>query len=119
MMFMLEGQPLVERPRLGSDVHLHVVMHAMGFPHMAGQRYLMAQRMGGARAGKKIGENLLDAGLSEDEAVRRILNLMDHCKVGKIAADDTIRIKNNCESINVKSLTMKFDEPSCYFTFHL
>ena len=116
MRFMLEGQPLVERPRLGSDVHLHVVMHAMGFPHMAGQRYRMAQRMGGSRAGKKIGEHLLDAGLSEDEAVKRILNLMDHCKVGKVAAHDTIRIKNNCESINTKSLTMKFNEPSCYFT---
>jgi predicted hydrocarbon binding protein len=116
MRFMLEGQPLVERPRLGSDVHLHVVMHAMGFPHMAGQRYRMAQRMGGASAGKKIGEHLLDAGLSEDEAVKRILNLMDHCKVGKVSADGTIRIKNNCERIDIRSVTMKFNEPSCYFT---
>ena len=72
MGFLLHGKPLVERPRLGSDVHLHVAMHAMGFPHVAGERYRMAQRMGGAKSGKEVGERLLEAGLSEDEAVKRV-----------------------------------------------
>ena len=72
--FLLDGKPLVERPKLGSDVHLHVVMHAMGFPHVAGERYRMAQRMGGAKSGKEVGERLIDAGIGEDEAVKRVLS---------------------------------------------
>jgi predicted hydrocarbon binding protein len=36
--------------------------------------------------------------------------------VGKVTADETIAIKDNCESILSKFLTMKFEEPSCYFT---
>ena len=67
--FLVEGKPLVERPRLGSDIHIHPVMHAMGFPHVAGERYRMALRMGGAKAGKEVGGRLMDAGLREDEAV--------------------------------------------------
>jgi len=31
MGFLLHGKPLVERPKLGSDIHLHAVFHATGF----------------------------------------------------------------------------------------
>jgi predicted hydrocarbon binding protein/KaiC/GvpD/RAD55 family RecA-like ATPase len=113
--FLLEGEPLVERPTLGSDIHLHAVMHAMGFPHIAGERYHMAQRMGGAKAGKELGKRLMDAGLSEDETIERMIQLLNHCKVGKVTMDETIRIKENCESLRTKLFT-SMEEPSCYFT---
>jgi len=113
--FLLNDKPLVERPKLGSDVHLHVVMHGMGFPHLAGERYTMAQRMGGARSGKELGERLLEAGLSEDEAIKRVIDFMNYCKVGKVTLGETIRIRENCESIRTKLYT-HIKEPSCYFT---
>jgi predicted hydrocarbon binding protein len=115
MGFVLEGRPLGERPTLGSDIHLHTVMHLMGFPHIAGERYRMAQRMGGAKAGKEIGKRLMDAGLSEDEAIERVIFFLNHCKVGKVAMDETIRIKENCESLRTALFTA-LKEPSCYFT---
>jgi predicted hydrocarbon binding protein/KaiC/GvpD/RAD55 family RecA-like ATPase len=114
MGFLLHGKPLVERPRLGSDIHIHPVMHAMGFPHVAGERYTMAQRMGGARSGKKLGERLLEAGIKEDEAINRVIGFMNHCKVGKVTLGDTIRIKENCESTRDKFMIP--GEPSCFFT---
>ena len=72
--------------------------------------------MGGAKAGKQVRERLLEAGLREDEAVKRLYHLLSHCKVGKITMDETFRIMNNCESILSKFLKIKFKEPSCYFT---
>ena len=74
MGFLLHGEPLVERPRLGNNVNLHVVQHAMGGEgiHAMGttwsQRYRMALRMGGAKSGKEVGERLTNAGLSSGEA---------------------------------------------------
>jgi predicted hydrocarbon binding protein/KaiC/GvpD/RAD55 family RecA-like ATPase len=112
--FMLDEKPLVERPGLGNEVHLHVVMHAMGLPHL-GERYRMAQRMGGAISGKKIGERLIGAGLNEDEVIKRVFNFMTYCKVGQPTAGETIRIRENCESIRTKLFT-NIREPSCYFT---
>jgi len=113
---LLHGKPLVERPRLGSDVHMEMVSHVTAVPAMAGERYRMALRMGGAKAGKKVGEHLKDAGLSEDDAVKCILSFLEHCKVGKIAMDDTIRMWENCESLYTKLFWTKRMEPSCYFT---
>jgi predicted hydrocarbon binding protein/KaiC/GvpD/RAD55 family RecA-like ATPase len=124
MGFLLDGRPLVDRPRLGSDVHLHPVGHAFGFPHLAGERYQMAMRMGGARSGREVGEGLMDAGLGKDEAVKRVLSFLEHCKVGKVtlrlrsgqALGEAIRIRENCESAYTKVFTRKWQEPSCYFT---
>jgi predicted hydrocarbon binding protein len=115
MGFLLDGEPLVDRPTLGSDIHLHTVMHLMGFPHIAGESYRMAQRMGGAKAGKEIGRRLMDAGLSEEEVIERVIQFLNYCKVGKVAMDETIRIKENCESLRTKMFTA-MEEPSCYFT---
>jgi KaiC/GvpD/RAD55 family RecA-like ATPase/predicted hydrocarbon binding protein len=120
--FLLHGKPLVERPRLGSDVHLHPVNHAMGNEGITAmgetwrQRYRMALRMGGARSGKEVGERLKDAGLSSDEAVRRVLHLLEHCKVGKVILGETIRIRENCEPLWTKGFTTKLQEPCCFFT---
>jgi predicted hydrocarbon binding protein/KaiC/GvpD/RAD55 family RecA-like ATPase len=113
--FLIGGKPLIERPRLGSDIHIHPVGHAMGFPHVAGERYRMALRMGGARSGKEVGERLMDAGLREDEAVKRLFHLLGHCKVGKVTADETIRIEGSCESFRELFAT-KREEPCCFFT---
>jgi predicted hydrocarbon binding protein len=71
--------------------------------------------MGGARAGKKVGERLMEAGLSEDEAVKRVLTFLEHCKVGRVDIGETIRIKENCEILST-SLFTAAEEPSCFFT---
>jgi predicted hydrocarbon binding protein len=117
MGFLLHGKPLMDRPRLGSQVHLHPVMHAFGFPNVAGERYRMALRMGGAKSGKEVGERLMAAGLSEDEAIRRVIDFMEYCKVGKVTMGETIRIRENCEPLEIIGLSMtKRMEPSCFFT---
>lgn len=117
MEFLLHGKPLVERPRLGSDVNLHPVGHAMVFPALAGERYRMVLGMGGAKAGKQVGERLLEAGINEDEVVKRVLNFINQCKVGKVTVDETIRIVENCESsARQHAFTTKEKVPSCYFT---
>jgi predicted hydrocarbon binding protein/KaiC/GvpD/RAD55 family RecA-like ATPase len=116
MGFLLDGKPLVEtRPKLGNDIQLHAVFHAMAFPAFAGERYQMALRMGGAKAGKEVGEHLMNAGIIEDEAVKHILHLLEHCKVGKVSMGETIRMKENCESSQTKLFTTKVKEPSCFF----
>jgi predicted hydrocarbon binding protein/KaiC/GvpD/RAD55 family RecA-like ATPase len=112
--FLLDKTPLVERPRLGNDVHLGVAMYAMGFPH-SGERYRMAQRMGGARSGKDLGERLIKAGLDKDEAIKRVIDFMNYCKVGKVTLGETIRIRENCEIIDT-TLSPTIREPGCYFT---
>jgi predicted hydrocarbon binding protein/KaiC/GvpD/RAD55 family RecA-like ATPase len=114
--FLMEGTPLVERPRLGRQIHIHPVFHAMGFPHVAGERYQMALRLGGAKSGKEVGARLMDAGLREDAAVQRLLHLLDHCKVGKVTMEDTIRMEENCESMRESLFITKREEPCCYFT---
>jgi predicted hydrocarbon binding protein/KaiC/GvpD/RAD55 family RecA-like ATPase len=113
--FLLDGKPLVERARLGSNVQLHAVWHAMGSA-LSSERYRMAQRMGGAKAGKEVGERLMDAGLDEDEAIRRVIDFMRYCKVGKIALGETIRVEGNCESLCMEFFTPKPEEPCCFFT---
>jgi len=116
MEFLLHGKPLLERPTLRSYVNVHRVCHAMVFPALAGERYRMVLGMGGARSGKLVGERLLEAGLSEDEAVKRVLDFINQCKVGKVTVDETIRIVENCESSQTKIFTTKEKAPSCYFT---
>ncbi|MBA7636456.1 hypothetical protein ES703_44076 [subsurface metagenome] len=114
MGYLLDKKPLVDRPRLGNDVHIHVACHAMGFPHL-GERYRMAQRMGGAKSGKEVGDRLMEAGIKEDEAIKKVIDFMNYCKLGKVTLGETIRIKENCESLRTKLFTA-IEEPSCYFT---
>jgi predicted hydrocarbon binding protein len=114
MGYLLDEKPFVDRPKLGSEVHVHVACHAMGFPHL-GERYRMAQRMGGAKSGKEVGDRLMEAGIKEDEAIKKVIDFMNYCKVGKVTLDETIRIKENCESLRTKLFTA-IEEPSCYFT---
>jgi predicted hydrocarbon binding protein/KaiC/GvpD/RAD55 family RecA-like ATPase len=116
MDFLLHGKPLLERPTLGSMLTIHNAMHAMVFPALAGERYRMVLGMGGTRSGKQVGERLLEAGLREDEAVKRILNFINQCKVGKATMDETIRIVENCENSMTKQFITKIKVPSCYFT---
>jgi predicted hydrocarbon binding protein len=116
MGFLLDEKPLVERPRLGSDVYIHLVFHAILHPALAGERYRVVMRMAGAKAGKEVGEHLMEAGIREDKAVNRVLHFLDHCKVGKVTAEETIRMKESCESMFYKFMKKKREEPSCYFT---
>jgi predicted hydrocarbon binding protein len=88
----------------------------MVFPALAGERYRMVLGMGGARSGKLVGERLLEAGLNEDDAVKRVLNFLNQCKVGKVSLGEAIRIVENSESSQTKLFTTKEKVPSCYFT---
>jgi len=110
MEFLLQDKPLMNRPTWGSDVHIHELQHVTASPNVDA-RLRMVFSMGGARAGKMLGEALLEAGLREQEVVRRMINLLNQCKVGKITLADTIRMKENCERFGMKTA-----EPSCYFT---
>jgi predicted hydrocarbon binding protein/KaiC/GvpD/RAD55 family RecA-like ATPase len=114
--FLLHRKPLLERPTLGSMVDVHRVFHAMVFPALAGERFRMVLGMGGARSGKQVGERLLEAGLREDDAVKRVLDFLNQCKVGKVTVGEAIRIVENCESSQTKLFGAKIKEPSCYFT---
>jgi predicted hydrocarbon binding protein/KaiC/GvpD/RAD55 family RecA-like ATPase len=116
MGFLLDGKPLVERPRSGSDVSLEAITLTMTQPAWAGERYRTVIRMAGAKAGKEVGEHLTEAGIREDEAVKRVLNLLEYCKVGKVTAGETIRLKESCESVWYRFMAKKREEPSCYFT---
>jgi len=115
MGFLINGKPLVNRPS-GSNVMLSFILHVMVQPAMAGERYRTVMRMAGAKAGKEVGKNLMDAGIREDEAVNRVLNFLEYCKVGKVTADETVRMKDNCESVFYRFMTKKREEPCCYFT---
>jgi predicted hydrocarbon binding protein len=115
MGFLLDDKPLIERPKLGSEVHLHVVLHGMGFLNLAGERYRRAQMMGAARSAKKIGERLMEAGLSEDEALKRVLHFLEYCKVGEVTLGETVRIRDNCECLRT-TIFKHEKQPSCFFT---
>jgi len=108
--FLLQGKPLMERPICGSDVHIHEVQHVTATPTVD-ERLQMVFRMGGAKAGKEVGEHLMEAGVMEDEAIRRVIDFMNYCKVGKVTLDETIRIKENCETFGLET-----GQLSCFFT---
>jgi predicted hydrocarbon binding protein/KaiC/GvpD/RAD55 family RecA-like ATPase len=124
--FLVRGRPLAGRPRLGSGVLFPLMFHVT-YPSLLSDRYRMALRMGAAKAGKEVGEHLMDAGLEEDEVITRVIDFMNHCKVGKVtlrlgpstlagtgsgqALGETLRMKENCESFGLQT-----GEPSCSFT---
>jgi predicted hydrocarbon binding protein/KaiC/GvpD/RAD55 family RecA-like ATPase len=118
MDFLLHEKPLVDRPRFGSDVNLHPVIHCFGFPYLvlAGERYRMALRMGGAKSGSEVGKRLIKAGIKEDEAIKLVIKFMNYCRVGKVTVGDTIRIRENCESIGSGLFPHNIKQPSCFFT---
>jgi predicted hydrocarbon binding protein/GTPase SAR1 family protein len=108
--FLLKGKPLMERPTLGNLVHIHELQRITNASPAIEELNLIF-RMGGARAGKILGERLMDSGLKEQEAINHILRLINYCKAGKITFEDTVRIRENCERFGVKT-----EEPSCQFT---
>ena len=108
--FLLHGKPLMERPTWGSGVHIHEIQHVTAAP-LVNDRLQMVFSMGGARAGKMLGERLLESGLREQDAVKCVVELMEHCKVGKITLGETIKMQENCERFRIET-----EQPSCYFT---
>jgi predicted hydrocarbon binding protein len=119
MGFVLDGLPLWNRPRLGSEISLAVFHQIVVVPAVASERYRTAMRLGGAVGGKRVGERFMVAGMDQDEAVERVLHFLEYCKVGQVtlrlrseqALGNTIRIGQNCESVFTRS-----KEPSCHFT---
>ncbi len=113
MDFLLHEKPLVERAKLGPNL---AYSPETSFPFMA-ERFQMAFRMGGVRAGKRIGECLMGSGLTGDTVVKRMVSLLEYAKVGEIRVDETIRIRENVESNWIPLFyTMKWEEPCCFFT---
>ncbi|MBE9470050.1 MAG: hypothetical protein IMY78_02220, partial [Chloroflexi bacterium] len=109
--FLVHGKPLAERPRLGSGVAFNQMFLVTSLPALVSERYRMAVRMGGAKTGKELGEHLMNTGMGKDEVIRRVINFMEYCKVGKITQGETIRIKESCETFGLET-----GEPSCFFT---
>jgi predicted hydrocarbon binding protein len=97
-------------PILGDKLHF-VLIQLVTYPSLVSERYRMALRMGGAKAGKEVGEHLMGKDMTEDQAVDLLIDFIEYCKVGKVTLSDTIVMKENCESFGLKTR-----EPSCYFT---
>jgi len=108
--FLIHNQPLGDRSRLGGDLAFYLIYHVT-YPSLFNERYRMALRMGGAKAGKEVGEHLLDESIAEDQAVKRFIDFLNYCKVGKTTLEETIRMRENCESFGLET-----GEPSCHFT---
>jgi predicted hydrocarbon binding protein/KaiC/GvpD/RAD55 family RecA-like ATPase len=109
--FMVRGEPLPERPRLGSDVPSAGMLMVTSIPALVSDRYRMALSMGGAKVGKELGEHLMHAGLEPDDAIQRVMDLFAHCKIGLATVGETIRLVENCETFGLET-----DEPACFFT---
>ena len=54
--------------------------------------------------------------MSEDEAVKRVLDFLEYCKVGRVTMDDVIGIRDNCESLTTRFSVTKGEQPGCFFT---
>jgi predicted hydrocarbon binding protein/KaiC/GvpD/RAD55 family RecA-like ATPase len=108
--FLIHNRPLGNRPQLGSGFFFPMILFDT-YPSLLSERYRMALRMGGAKAGKEVGEHLMNEGIAEDQAVKRFIEFIEYCKVGKITLGETIRMKENCETFGLKT-----EEPSCFFT---
>jgi predicted hydrocarbon binding protein len=108
--FLIHNRPLGNRPQLGSGLFFPMILFDT-YPSLLSERYRMALRMGGAKAGKEVGEYLMNEGIAEDQAVKRFIEFIEYCKVGKITLGETIRMKENCETFGLKT-----EEPSCFFT---
>jgi len=109
--FLVHGKPLPERPTVGNRIIYEEMHHVTGVPALLSDRYRVALRMGGVKAGKEVGEHLIEAGVTGDEATKRVIDFMEYCKVGKINSGETIRIWENCESFGLET-----GQPSCNFT---
>lgn len=108
--FLLNSKQLMERPILGSKVHMHELQQVTAAP-LVSENLIMIFRLGGTKAGKMLGEHLVNAGVSDKEAIKRLIDFINFCKVGKTIMDDSIKIYENSERFG-----MKTKEPSCYFT---
>jgi len=109
--FLIHGKPLPERPRLGSGVAFNRVMTVTSGPALFSERYRMAFRMGGARMGREVSEHLMNAEMSENEVIKRVIDFMNYCKVGKVTLGETIKIRQNYEAFGLET-----GEPTCFFT---
>ena len=104
------------RSQLGDAVHLHVSFHAFGFPHIAGRRAQTTVRMGGSKAGREVAAHLMDAGLTPQEALTKLVIYLERIKAGHVHADEaSFRIEENIEPLRTFYMT-DIREPSCFFT---
>lgn len=74
----------------GGGLAFYIMNHVCSVPRLLRERYRMALRMGGAKAGKEVGEHLMEAGVTDGEAIKRVVSFMEYCRVGKVELSDTI-----------------------------
>ncbi len=108
--FLLYEKSLIERPTLGRFVHIHDLQRVTSSA-ISIKKLQLIFRMGGAKAGKIIGEKLIDSGLTRKEAINQVVKLIEYCKVGRMSVNETVKIQENCENFGLKT-----KEPSCHFT---
>ena len=63
--FLLHGKSLIERPTLGRFVHINDLQRVIS-SSISIKKLQLIFRMGGVKAGKIIGETLIDSGLSKN-----------------------------------------------------
>ena len=108
--FLIHNRPLGDRPQLKRGIFFPMILFDT-YPSLLSERYCMALRMGGAKAGKEIGEHLMNEDIAENQAVERFIDFIEYCKVGKVTLGETIRMKENCETFGLDT-----GELSCFFT---
>ena len=104
------GRRSPRRPTLGDGLHYHEVVHPSWMAAFS-DKYQVALRMAGANSGRKIAELLLDSGVNEAEATKRLIDLLQLTKAGVLAVDETVRIEENCESYGLNA-----GRSLCFFT---
>ena len=108
--FLLQKGKLIERPTLGRFVHIHDLQRVTRSA-ISIKKLQLIFRMGGAKAGKIIGEKLINSGQTKKEALNQLVKLIEYCKVGKMSINDTVKVYENCERFGSKT-----KGPSCHFT---
>jgi predicted hydrocarbon binding protein len=68
------------------------------------------------KAGKNVADQLMGAGVGEEKAKKHVFHFLEHCRVGKVTMNETMRLGENRESTWTNGYTTKWEEPCCFFT---
>ncbi len=107
-----QGQRTIpKRPRLGDLSFLALFQEVTTVPALSDDRYLIAMRMAGAKAGSEMANSLTRRGISDEYAARTFEEIYYAMKAGRMQIGETVRIFENCESTGIR-----IGESLCFFT---
>jgi predicted hydrocarbon binding protein/KaiC/GvpD/RAD55 family RecA-like ATPase len=99
------------RPTLGTEARLAAYQESTSVPAISNDQFMLAIRLAGADAGKKLGESFLQAGIKQNQCSEYLASLFAKLKVGRLFTTDTLRLYENCESYGIR-----VNKPICFFT---